>query len=497
MRLSNDECLGIERVFQCDTAEEIIGILRQLNDNDTYGHYLYRGQACKSYHLTPKLFRRPYNANARASGVLDSVSEMFLESEWTKSLPIHHSFVIQNDNGEDITRNTMVTKENIDQLCNAYGTSIYESIVVNEFISRIHESQLNYGSILPFPQLVSDSPHLSTRVGITSRMRSLRNRLYRNGEFLSSIRLNLTNSLLPLTSLSIATHEEVSTSALDFTKNPLKALWFAASHRQSQNPHRFATNSISVYAVNIYRLRTGQQTSDPLATSNGFYKIPNPGNSRALAQEAWIYSHPGLFWHYAFGGHSIDSLVHSLLASKYYIRRYDVPEGESRKILEILRRNGISREYMLQSVSAVVDDLSSNQPGVYTYRVPEVKLQSGEHTSITVPNVLAARYRSSGEADDNDVGAAVICHEISVADVKNADERFAGIFHTFLGYSVGISIQLVLENESKSSDLIVGPPGRDNCHIHLWIEDDGVVRVVIKNCMKTTETFDIYVQALH
>lgn len=151
---------------------------------------------------------------------------------------------------------------------------------------------------------------------------------------LEQLRL-LGASLLPtieLSSLDLLVHAQhfsLKTRLLDWTSNPLAALWFACNDRLKGDVFVYALGADKLLAENVY-------SQDPFAIKKTRVFQPRLNNPRVIAQHGWFTLH-----RYSVKSKRFVPLEKNTDA-KAHITKFRVPDKARIGILRSLDRHGIS-----------------------------------------------------------------------------------------------------------------------------------------------------------
>jgi FRG domain len=153
-------------------------------------------------------------------------------------------------------------------------------------------------------------------------------------------------SLLPVPTpnrldlLVIAQHFGLRTRLLDWTSNPLAALWFACSAPTDSDAFVYALEADKVLASEVY-------DKDPFTVSNTRVFQPRLNNPRIIAQHGWFTLHC----------YSEKSQMFVPLETnrdtKGSLTEFKIPGGKKSEILSALDRHGVSSRTLFPDLTGL------------------------------------------------------------------------------------------------------------------------------------------------
>lgn len=133
----------------------------------------------------------------------------------------------------------------------------------------------------------------------------------------------------PLDLLVLAQHFGMKTRLLDWTSNPLAALWFACDDQKEGDVFVYALVADDLLEANVY-------ATDPFARSQTLVFQPRLNNARIVAQHGWFTLH-----RYAKMNKRFVQLESNPATNKH-LTEYRVPAKNRPDILRSLDRHGVS-----------------------------------------------------------------------------------------------------------------------------------------------------------
>lgn len=187
------------------------------------------------------------------------------------------------------------------------------------------------------PKIARDSPQLNS----TDLEREMLNRLRRQGH-----RFPEVSAANDLDLLAIAQHHGMATRLLDWSSNPLVALWFACSEPSTeQQAHLY------IYKASKGVLLDPRVDSDPFSFAVTKIFQPTHNNARVIAQCGWFSVHP-YYAQQKFKGLDED-VVHFL--SVFHLA---IPAGEKAAILAKLDVLGVNHRSLFPDLDGLCRHIS-------------------------------------------------------------------------------------------------------------------------------------------
>ena len=199
------------------------------------------------------------------------------------------------------------------------------------------------------PKLVRKAPLND----VTSIERRMLGELRRQGPLVDDV-----NQPTELELLAIAQHHGMATRLLDWSTNPLVALWFACSaHASEDSGHIYVYR---VYPDNIENERSGV---DPFTLAMTRVFRPSLNSSRLAAQGGWFTIHPCMGG--SLGYKALDQDPLHLLS----IYHFEIPAVQKRAILHSLDLLGINARTLFPGIDGLVQHMnwvfSNELPGLH------------------------------------------------------------------------------------------------------------------------------------
>jgi len=187
---------------------------------------------------------------------------------------------------------------------------------------------------------------------VTSIERKMLGELRRQGPLVGEV-----NQPTDLELLAIAQHHGMATRLLDWSTNPLVALWFACTEPTSE--HSGHIYVYRVYPENIEGERSGV---DPFGLAMTRVFRPSLNSSRLAAQGGWFTIHPCMGG--TFGYKALDEDPLHFLS----IYHFEVPGTQKRAILHSLDLLGINARTLFPGIDGLVQHMnwvfSNDLPGM-------------------------------------------------------------------------------------------------------------------------------------
>lgn len=197
------------------------------------------------------------------------------------------------------------------------------------------------------PRLVREDP----QTDVTATERNMLTELRRQGKLLSEV-----DQPTDLELLTLAQHHGMATRLLDWTTNPLVALWFACSDFASE-----ANGHLYFYRAYPENIENGSSHLDPFSISTTRVFKPNLNSQRITAQGGWFTVHPYM---HDTGYVPLDTdMLHFL--SIYHL---EIPCDQKVSILHSLDCLGINSRVLFPGIDGLTKHInwlfSSELPGL-------------------------------------------------------------------------------------------------------------------------------------
>jgi hypothetical protein len=149
----------------------------------------------------------------------------------------------------------------------------------------------------------------------------------------------------PLDLLVLAQHFGLKTRLLDWTSNPLAALWFACSDRKPGDVFVYALGADNLLVEDLY-------SNDPFEISETRILQPRLNNPRIIAQHGWFTLHPYSYETKMFVPIDVDP------ATKDNLTEIRIPEALRKDVLRSLDRHGISSRTLFPDLQGLCQYLN-------------------------------------------------------------------------------------------------------------------------------------------
>lgn len=146
--------------------------------------------------------------------------------------------------------------------------------------------------------------------------------------------------------LVIAQHSGLKTRLLDWTSNPLAALWFACADEKSGDAFVYALGADDLRVKDVYE-------KDPFNVTNTRVFQPRLNNPRIIAQHGWFTLH-----RYSAKDRRFVSLEKNPSTNKH-LTEIRIPEKKRNDVLHSLEVHGISSRTLFPDLDGLCRNLNS------------------------------------------------------------------------------------------------------------------------------------------
>ncbi|MEO6276326.1 FRG domain-containing protein [Roseateles sp.] len=198
----------------------------------------------------------------------------------------------------------------------------------------VFRGQATQGNLLPSVARADQT------MDTTEHERSVLEQLRLQGaSFLSGVEPN------DLDLLVLAQHFGLKTRLLDWTGNPLVALWFACADKAEGDVYVYALEADSLLTKDVYK-------QDPFSRAATKVFQPRLNNSRIVAQQGWFTLH-----RYAEKNKTFVALEKNPKI-KEHLHEYHVPAKYRQVLLAALDRHGISAKTIYPDLAGLCQHLN-------------------------------------------------------------------------------------------------------------------------------------------
>ena len=225
-----------------------------------------------------------------------------------------------------------VHEVSINGFCNFISHT--DSLDLIEFNFTIFRGQPEKGNLVP--SIARKDPAVDT----TTQEKELLHQLRLMGASLLPV-----SDSSPLDLLVLAQHSGLKTRLLDWTSNPLAALWFACVDRNEGDVFVYALGADSLRAEDVY-------IKDPFERTETRIFQPRLNNARLIAQHGWFTLHPYLSEAKRFVSLDVNP------ETKDKLTEFRIPAASREELLRSLARHGISRRTLFPDLQGLCEHLN-------------------------------------------------------------------------------------------------------------------------------------------